>query len=56
MLYAILKYCLEKKKNYRNEFSSGSVFVGCVGMNWKNCVGELNLKFSKLCDGWGMIQ
>ena len=28
----------------------------CQGMIWMGCGGELNLKFSKVCEGWGMIQ
>ena len=26
------------------------------GMNWMGCGGEFNLKFSKVCEGWRMIQ
>ena len=28
----------------------------CQGMYWMGCGGELNLKFSKVCEGWRMIQ
>ena len=32
------------------------VYRVCQGMNWMGCGGELNLKFSKVCEGWRMIQ
>ena len=28
----------------------------CQEMNWMGCSGEFNLKFSKVCAGWRMIQ
>ena len=42
-------------KNWRNELASDCV-SGVSGMNWMGCGGELNLKFSKVCEGWRMIQ
>ena len=43
-------------KNWRNELASDCVSGVSGGMNWMGCGGELNLKFSKVCEGWRMIQ
>ena len=42
-------------KNWRNELAV-ILCQACQGMNWMGCGGELNLKFSKVCEGWRMIQ
>ena len=42
-------------KNWRNELASDCV-SGVSGDELDGCGGELNLKFSKVCEGWRMIQ
>ena len=46
-------------KNWRNELASDCVSGASISgdeLNGPGCGGELNLKFSKVCEGWRMIQ